>query len=199
LYFTAEKGATSYALANAAPPAGTCVAHEVDLTDRKVFNGYHSYPWPIVQGPLKYVTEAVFESEPFAEGTTLTGSFAGNLVTRINKRDFDYVVTVFEEMENGTLFHLGYSLNRASFARDRTKRALLTPGELTTLPFETTFTSRKLAPGSRLLVLLDANKNPSGQVNYGTGKDVSDESVQDAGDPLRIEWCGGSFVRVPVE
>ena len=39
-----------------------------------------------------------------------------------------------------------------------------------------------LEAGSRLLVLLDVNKNQFAQVNYGSGKDVSDESVGDAGE-----------------
>jgi hypothetical protein len=35
-------------------------------------------------------------------------------------------------------------------------------------------------------------------VNYGTGKDVSDESIADAGKPLRVEWFNDSYVEVPV-
>ena len=34
-----------------------------------------------------------------------------------------------------------------------------------------------MLPASRLFVLVDAIKDPMAQVNYGTGKDVSDESV----------------------
>jgi uncharacterized protein len=36
-------------------------------------------------------------------------------------------------------------------------------------------------------------------VNYGTGKDVSDESVKDAGDPLKIEILGGSYFEIPLD
>ena len=59
--------------------------------------------------------------------------------------------------------------------------------------------SRQMLPGSRLLVLVDASKNPMAQVNYGTGKDVSDESVKDAGDPLKIEIRSGSYLRMPLD
>jgi len=34
--------------------------------------------------------------------------------------------------------------------------------------------------------------------NYGTGKDVSDESIADAGEPLRVKWHNDSYVNVPV-
>jgi putative CocE/NonD family hydrolase len=197
LYLASQAGGATLPLTDAKPPDG-CVTHEVDLADRVKFHGFHAYPYPIVQGPLQYVTEAIFESGPFDRATVISGTFRGTLLTRINKRDFDYTVTVYEAMPDGKLFHLGYSLNRASHATDGTKRNLLTPGELTGLPFETSLVARKMRPGSALLVLVDAVKHPSAQINYGTGKNVSDESVKDAGEPLRIEWCAGSFVDVPV-
>jgi hypothetical protein len=56
-----------------------------------------------------------------------------------------------------------------------------------------------MTPGSRLLVLVDANKNPMAQVNYGTGRDVSDESVKDAGAPLKIDIRSGSYFEVPLD
>ena len=43
-----------------------------------------------------------------------------------------------------------------------------------------------------------AEPEPGRQINYGTGKDVSDETKADAGEPLTIEWLGGSFVEMPV-
>jgi len=49
----------------------------------------------------------------------------------------------------------------------------------------------------RLLVLLDVNKNQFARVNYGSGRDVSDESVADAGEPLHVSWHTDSFIEVP--
>lgn len=37
------------------------------------------------------------------------------------------------------------------------------------------------------------------EINYGTGKDVSDETVADAGKPLEIHWNAGSYMDVPVD
>ena len=37
------------------------------------------------------------------------------------------------------------------------------------------------------------------QVNYGTGRDVSDESIKDAGEPLKIEIRSGSYLEVPLD
>jgi uncharacterized protein len=48
------------------------------------------------------------------------------------------------------------------------------------------------------VVVLSVIKEPLRQINYGTGKDVSDEARSDAGEPLTIEWLGGSFIDMPV-
>jgi len=80
-------------------------------------------------------------------------------------------------------------LRRASFAKDMTTRHLLTPGKDEAIAFERTrLVSRTLRPGSRLLVVLNVNKNNFHELNYGTGRDVSEESIADARTPLKVEW-----------
>jgi uncharacterized protein len=199
-YFSAQKSEGLLSLVNQQPPTGLIATQEVDFNDLKVkFHNFHYYPFPILQGPLSYVTESVFVTQPFEAGTVISGSFTGELAVIINKKDFDLGVTVFEAMPDGKLFHLGYAIHRASYGEDPEKRHLLTPGKLSRVKFETNMVSRQMVPGSRLLVLVDANKNPGAQINYGTGKDVSDESVKDAGDPLKIEIQGGSYFEIPLD
>jgi putative CocE/NonD family hydrolase len=199
LYFSPQKSESLYTLVNQQPPSDAVVTHSVDLADRVKFHNFHANPMSIVEGPLSYVTEAIFMSQPFEAPTVISGSFTGELLVTINKKDFDLGVAVYEAMPGGKLFHLGYALQRASFGEDPTKRHLLSPGKLEHVKFETTLTSRQMMPGSRLFVLVDANKNPMAQVNYGTGKDVSDESVNDAGEPLKIEIHSGSYFEVPLD
>ena len=199
LYFSSQKSEGMLSLVNQQPPAGLITTHTVDLADRVKFHNFHYYPFPIVQGPLPYITESLFLSQPFEAPTVISGSFTGDLIVKINKKDFDLGVTVYEAMPGGKLFHLGYTMQRASYAEDPTKRHLLSPGKPAHLKFETTMVSRQMTPGSRLLVLVDAIKNPNAQINYGTGKDVSDESVKDAGDPLTIEIQGGSYFEIPLD
>jgi putative CocE/NonD family hydrolase len=199
LYFSQQKREGVMSLDGAAPAADSFVTHTVDFAERVKFHGAHSYPAPIVQGPLSQPTEAIFVTEPFKDGTTVSGPFAGELLVSINKKDFDLGVTVYEAHTDGSLFHLGYAMQRASFAGDPTKRKLLTPGKPTRVAFETTLVSRRMAAGSRLLVLVDGIKHPMAQINYGTGKDVSDESIKDAGDPLEMKILSGSYVDVPLD
>lgn len=67
------------------------------------------------------------------------------------------------------------------------------------MPIQNTlFVNRRLSRGSRLLVVLDSDKGPWAQVNYGTGKEVSDESIADAQEPMKIAWHTDSEVDTPV-
>jgi uncharacterized protein len=174
------------------------VKETVNLADRETWNNAHNYADPIIETKLiDPITEMVYASEPFAKAQVISGTFSGELDVTINKRDADLGVTVFEQMPDGRMFHLAYWLGRASYAGHPEKRMLLTPGKKTRLPFATNIVSRVITPGSRIVVFLDVNKNPFAQVNYGTGKDVSDESIKDAGAPLTIEWHGDSFIKMP--
>src|SRR5437762_8926785 len=101
----------------------------------------------------------------------------------------DIGVVACEVMPDGELFHLSYFLGRASYARDMSVRRLLTPGAIESIPFDKTrMVSRRFEKGSRLLFTLNVNKNPFAQINYGTGKDVSDEDSHDADVPLQVRW-----------
>ena len=197
-YLTAVPEGNRYRLSRDKPVRPASIERSYDLADRTVQNNAHSYPDPIVEGALDQVTELTFVSEPFERPTIVSGAFGGELDITINKRDVDLGVAVFEQTPDGRLMHLAYWLGRASFARDRSVRRLLSPGSATRIPFETTIVSRQLSAGSRLLVLIDVNKNPIAQVNYGTGRDVSDESVADAGKPLQVRWHSDSYVKVPL-
>lgn len=112
----------------------------------------------------------------------------------------DIGLTLFEVMPDGKHFHLAYLLARASYAEDMTRRKLLTPGTVTTIHLaRSRMTGKRIRKGSRLLLHLDINKNHFAQVNFGTGKDVSQESVEDGKEPLQIHWYTDSFVDIPMK
>jgi hypothetical protein len=48
------------------------------------------------------------------------------------------------------------------------------------------------------VVQLSLLKSPEAQINYGSGKDVSAETIADAAVPLRIKWYGSSVFDIPV-
>jgi hypothetical protein len=58
--------------------------------------------------------------------------------------------------------------------------------------------SRRLRAGSRLVVVLGISKRPDREINYGTGNDVSEESIADGDLPIRVRWFGDSYIDLPV-
>lgn len=47
--------------------------------------------------------------------------------------------------------------------------------------------------------MVDVLKDANNQINHDTGRDASDETVADAGTPLRIDWHTDSVVRIPLQ
>lgn len=199
LYLTNSRSGNYYQLSAKKPARQAWLMQTVNFADTQTANNTDYYPYPIIKQQLRDSSGLYFITEPFDKPVAVNGTFAGSLIARINKRDLDIGVTFYEVMPDGRYFHLSYFLGRASYAKDHSVRQLLTPGEISTIPFDRTrLVSRQLSKGSRLLVVLNINRNPFAQVNYGTGKDVSDESIQDAGKPLQVQWYNNSFIKVPV-
>ncbi|OFA04591.1 CocE/NonD family hydrolase C-terminal non-catalytic domain-containing protein [Duganella sp. HH101] len=180
------------------PAKPTMLKQVVDFQDRKQFNNDY-YPGSIVTDEIDTSNGYIFIGEPFAEEVLYNGAFGGEIVARINKRDFDLGVTVYELRPEGKYFHLSYTIHRASYAQAPSRRMLLTPGKLERIPLGMTkLVSKRLSKGSRLVVYLNVNKNPFSQLNYGTGKDVSDETIADAKEKLKVEWSNRSYITAPI-
>ena len=189
---------STYKLDASPPTVPGSLSQSVDFKDRATTNNDY-YPDPIVRKRIDTTNGFIFVSEPFTDDMIVNGSFSGNLALSINKRDVDFGVTLYELMPTGEYFHLSYYIGRASFAKDRTKRSLLKPNEIEHVPFSNArLVSKKLHRGSRLVAYVNVNKNPFSQLNYGTGKDVSDETIADAGTALQIHWHNESFIRIPI-
>jgi uncharacterized protein len=156
----------------------------------------------LVQRTLKARDGELFVSEPLKQAVDVAGLLRGQLDFKVNKVDMDLVVSLYELRPNGDyvrLFDPAYAF-RASYARDRVKRRLLHAGERQQLSFRSErMMARRLQAGSRLIMALGINKRADQQLNYGTGDDVSEESIEDAGVPVRIRWYNTSFVEIPTQ
>jgi len=141
-----------------------------------------------------------FITEPLRRPLELSGQVSGNLDFTVNKQDVDLNITFYELLPSGDyiqLFDPPYEF-RASYVRDRVNRHLLKAGERQQLTFHSErLTSRRLDTGSRLVVVIGVNKRPDQEINYGTGGDVSAESIADGKVPIRIRWYGDSYVDIP--
>jgi putative CocE/NonD family hydrolase len=180
------------------PAKSSFLQQLIDFKDRKTFNNDY-YPGTIISDAIDTSSGFIFVSEPFDEPVLYNGAFGGQIVARINKRDFDVGVTLYELQPDGKYFHLSYVINRASYAKDPGRRTLLTPGKIERIPLGMNkVASKRLGKGSRLVVYLNVNKNPFSQLNYGTGQDVSDETIADAKVKLKVEWSNRSYITVPL-
>lgn len=185
-----------HTLADKGAQRGVVIAQSLNLADRSDVNRT-----PPPGNGLDTYQAVAFASAPFVKPCELSGLFSGHLDYVVNKRDFDFEISLFDRTKDGTYVPLGlyFYMARASYAGDRMHRALLVPGKRAQLDFTSgRLTSRAFAAGSRLVVLINLLKEPDLQVNYGTGKDVSDETLTDATSPLAVHWLGDSYVDVPV-
>jgi len=142
----------------------------------------------------------VFETDIFNIPFEFNGSFAGELNASINKQDMDLTINIYEKLASGNYFKLNHEyFARASYTKDNTKRKLLHPGKIETIPIQNTFfTSKKIEKGSKLILILGIRKSPDAQINYGSGKDVSEETIDDAKEPLEIKWYNNSYIEIPI-
>src|SRR5690606_8611914 len=114
---------------------------------------------PIITKELVRTSGYAFVSEPFDTPVSVNGLFTARLRAILNKKDLDIATVLYEVLPNGDFFQLADAVTRASFARDMTRRKLLSPNMVETIPIERTMlVSRQLSKGSRLLLVLDVNK-----------------------------------------
>lgn len=206
-HLSAERTGETYRLTEARPPSAF-IPQTVNFADRSNptptnFGPANTGNWngneSIVGKSLRTPDGFAFVSVPFQTSIELSGLFSMRLDFITNKKDFDFNVQLYELKPDGEYFQLSYHWARASYVKDRSRRELLTPGRREQLDFESfLLTSRQFTAGSRLVVVLNIIKRPDAQINYGTGKDVSDETIADAKEPLSIKWFNDSFVTIPV-
>jgi putative CocE/NonD family hydrolase len=192
-----------YPLLKTKPKTSGYIEQTLDLHDRTEVNFKDGdvVPFPsLIDSALNSEKiKLVFVSDPLDKPYTLSGALKASVNMTINKKDVDLVFDLYEQTPDGKYFALNENLQRASYAKDRTRRQLLQPGKIETINLTHTFiTCRQLQKGSRIVVMLGVNKNPSWEINYGTGKDVANETIKDAGEPMKIKWYNSSFVIFPI-
>lgn len=169
----------------------------INFKDRENQNNY--YTPQIIFDNLDASGGLVFMTKPIEQEFSINGSFGGKLSAAINKKDMDISMALYELMPDGKYFFLTRYVGRASFAKDNSKRQLLQPDQKESIPIaKTRFVSKKINKGSRLVILLNVNKHPFEIINYGSGKEVSEETINDAGEPMQIKWHNDSFIQIPV-
>lgn len=137
-------------------------------------------------------------SDPLPQAKEMSGLFSGHLDFIANQKDFDFEIDVYELTPQGKYVQLSEYWTRASYINDHMQRRLLEPGKREQVDFSSIrLMSRQLQQGSRIVAVISIVKESGRQINHGTGKDVSDETIQDAGEPLEVQWFGDSSLVFP--
>lgn len=187
----------NYLLDNKKPNKKSYLSQTIDFKDRETQNNY--FTPTIIFDTLDVSNGLVFSTQTFEKDFSINGSFTGNLFATINKKDMDISMALYELMPDGKYFFLTRYVGRASYAKDNSKRQLLKPNMIEIIPLNNTrFVSKKISKGSKLVILLNINKHPFEIINYGSGKDVNDETIKDADEPLQIKWHNDSYIKIPV-
>lgn len=198
LHLSPARSGDYYTLSAQPPSSPAAVTQRVDFADRTT-TSFGAYPSTVLSARPEFKEAQLFVSEPFDAPAAVSGLFSARLHAISNKKDMDIAMVLYEITPSGEFFHLSWTVQRASFAKDMRKRELLVPNLRQTIPLDNThLVSRQLSKGSRLLVALTINRTPDYQINYGTGKDVSTESIADAREPLVVQWLGESTVTIPI-
>ncbi len=198
-YLDGNGSGDRHRLAQRKPARASALRQTVRLTDRKDFAW--TAPADFTSRNLATHNALMFTSEPLSKTTEFNGLFSGRLDFTVNKMDMDLNVALYELLPSGDyiyLFNPSYEF-RASYMPDRVNRHLLRAGERQELNFKSErMTSRRLQVGSRLVMILGINKRPDRELNYGTGGDVSEESIAEGKIPIKLQWHNDSYIEIPV-
>jgi putative CocE/NonD family hydrolase len=170
----------------------------VDMADRSTTN--NAPVWTVIQDQLPESKGLIFATAPFEETVELAGAITGSFSIAVNKKDVDFGYNFYEMTDDGKVSHLNRYQSRASYANDMSERELLTPNKKVILPIvNARMTAKLIKKGSRLIMVLDVNKNADAQVNMGSGKAVNDETIADAGEKLELKWFNDSQINIPLK
>jgi len=180
-------------LAPSPSEAGGSARLSVDLADRR--DARVLWPDSLRSRQLPTRNSIRFVSDPLPKDTEIDGSLRGVFDITPSRQDVDLNVSLYEQTASGDyqLLFDPYDF-RASYAGHRVHRRLLRAGERQLLAFTAErATARKLAAGSRIVLLIGLNRRPDRQINYGSGKDVNSETISDARRPVRVRWHTRSY------
>ena len=198
VYLSAVRRDSTYGLSEHKDASEGSIDLTVDLADRSDVD--RKVPGGGVEDTELDTWNGVeFLGDPLPEPLELSGLFSGHLDFRTNKKDFDFEMDLYELTSHGEYVQLAPFWSRASFVDDRSHRHLLTPGKRERIDFRgNRMMSRQLQQGSRIVAVFKVIKETGREINYGTGRDVSTETIGDAGAPLVIHWLNSTYLDLPI-
>jgi len=195
LYLSPTYSGDGFQLWDHQPDKKQSISLVTDLTDRSNFS---QAELTIVDTSIFTHGQLMYYTPPLKEDLVMAGSLKGNLEISLNKKDADLSIRLFEVTSDGNYFLLSYCMERLSF-NGPGKRTLLKPNKKLIVPIKNSFViCKKMNKGSRLLLTVGINNSPDWEINYGSGKEVSRETIADAGEPMEIQFTNQSYIVIPL-
>lgn len=200
-FFLTDKAKGLYKLGNSISDKDEAITQQISFKDRTdtLSNGGS----PLILDSLLHVGKhsLVFETDAFDHPVIIAGFLSGELSVIVNKKDVDITFQLYEKLADGRYLQLNSGKLRASYSKDHSKRQLLVPGKPSQIQLtnNTFFTSRQIAIGSKLVFVTGVLLEPGVEINYGTGKMVSQETIADGKKDLIIKWLPKSYISLSVQ
>jgi putative CocE/NonD family hydrolase len=118
----------------------------------------------------------VYTSEPFKEGTELTGPIVPTLYVSSDVKDTDFTVKVIDVQPDGRAYNLDESIQRMRYRNGYDKPlAWMDPGRVYKVTLQPLNTSNYFAAGHRLRIEVSSSNFPRFDRNLNTGGNNYDE------------------------
>lgn len=199
LYLAPEPGRGAGILTPREPVSRAAIHLTVNLARRE--DGGEPRTQGLMTASVPVENGIAFVSGPLPGGLEIAGRFGGRLRVSTNKRDLDLTVALYELLTDGSYFHLFAPAEefRVSYLRDPGRRRLLVPGEAEWVDFTSArITAVRVESGARLVMVLRVSKLPDREINYGSGRAVSGESIAAGRTPIKLSLLRGSYINLPI-
>ncbi len=119
----------------------------------------------------------VYTTEPFAEGTQVSGPITPTLYVSSDAKDTDFTIKVMDVYPDGTAYNLDESIQRMRYRDGYDKPEVwMEPGKVYKMSFQPLVTSNYFLPGHRLRIEISSSSFPRFERNLNTGGHNYDES-----------------------
>jgi putative CocE/NonD family hydrolase len=119
----------------------------------------------------------VYTSEPFKDGTELTGPITPTLYVSSDAKDTDFTVKILDVHPDGRAYNLDESIQRMRYREGYTKPPVwMEDGKVYKVTLQPLTTSNYFAPGHRLRIEVSSSNFPRFDRNLNTGGNNYDEA-----------------------
>jgi uncharacterized protein len=120
----------------------------------------------------------VYTSEPFAEGTELSGPITPTLYVSSDAKDTDFSIKIIDVYPDGRAYNLDESIQRMRYREGYDKPPVwMEAGKVYKVAFQPLTTSNWFAPGHRLRIEISSSNFPRFDRNLNTGGKNYDETT----------------------